>query len=91
MTKSSKVEFGCQAAEAAEVFLAGTFNGWNPSVTPMQRHADGSWHAALALPPGYYEFKFVVDGDWCCEPGSGDPPDCVPNQFGTMNRVAHVR
>lgn len=90
MTKSSKVEFTCHAPDAAKVFLAGTFNGWNPSVTPMQRRADRSWHVELPLPHGYYEFKFVADGDWCCEPGSSDPPDCVPNPFGTTNRVAQV-
>jgi 1,4-alpha-glucan branching enzyme len=35
MKKSSKFDFRCDAPDAAQVFLAGTFNGWNPSVTPM--------------------------------------------------------
>jgi hypothetical protein len=48
----------------------------------------------VALPPGRYEFKFVVDGAWCCEPGCEGPhhgcPKCVPNSSGTMNRLIEV-
>ena len=90
MKKSSKFEFRCDAPAAVQVFLAGTFNGWNPAVTPMRRQPDGSWQVALKLPRGRHEFRFVVDGQWCCEPGRDDPADCVPNSFGTMNRVARV-
>lgn len=87
-------EFACSAPHAGIVFLAGTFNGWDPTATPLTRRADGTWAVALDLPPGRYEYKFVVDGRWCCEPGCEEPaagcPDCVPNPFGTMNRVLEV-
>lgn len=70
--------FSCPAADAKAVFLAGTFNKWN----------------AVDLKPGRYEYKFVVDGAWCCGPGhDGDDhecPECVPNSFGTKNRVLEV-
>lgn len=86
--------FMCHAPAAQQVFLAGTFNDWKPDVTPMVKGADGDWSASLKLSPGRYEFKFVVDGVWCCEPGSEDGtdqrPDCVPNEFGTMNRAIEV-
>ena len=29
----------------------------------------GHWTVLLKLTPGRYEHKFVVDGEWCCEPG----------------------
>lgn len=86
--------FSCRAPEAGIVCVAGTFNGWDPAASPLTRRADGTWAATLDLPPDRYEYKFVVDGEWCCEPGCDDPapncPHCVPNSFGTMNRVVEV-
>lgn len=92
--QSLSTVFQCRAPEAQAVFLAGTFNAWNPKATPMVKDADGNWSAALDLSPGRYEFKFVVDGSWCCEPGRDGPDDggteCVPNPFGSMNRVIDI-
>jgi hypothetical protein len=54
----------------------------------------GQWTVRLSLPPGHYEFEFVVDGQWGCEPGCEHEylgcPKCVANAFGTMNRVLEV-
>ena len=86
-------EFSCHAPEAGTVFLAGTFNDWNPAATPLTKGGDGHWKAKLELPPGRHEFKFVVDDQWCCEPGcraSTECPQCVPNDFGTMNRFVDI-
>ena len=92
--KSRATRFTCDAPSAQAVFLAGTFNGWDPQATPMAKDAAGHWGAAVDLPPGRHEFKFVVDGEWCCErrgeeAGEGGV-DRVPNAFGTMNRVIEV-
>jgi 1,4-alpha-glucan branching enzyme len=92
--RPGKSIFVCRAPEAKAVFLAGTFNEWNQEATPMERVSAEEWRAEMALPPGQFEYKFVVDGVWCCEPGSEDNsqlPHCVPNSFGTMNRVIEVR
>ena len=32
--------------------------------TPMISLGDGRWIKALALPPGTYEYRLVVDGEW---------------------------
>ena len=86
--------FSCHAPEAGAVSVAGTFNDWDPTASPLTRRADGTWATTLDLPPGQYEYKFVVDGRWCCEPGCEEPsggcPKCVPNPFGSMNRVVEV-
>lgn len=86
--------FSCHAPAAGAVSVAGTFNDWNPTATPLTLQAGGTWAATLDLPPGRHEYKFVVDGEWCCEPGCETAdhgcPRCVPNPFGTMNRVAEV-
>tara|TARA_R110002072_G_scaffold145460_1_gene292009 strand:- start:160848 stop:161138 length:291 start_codon:yes stop_codon:yes gene_type:complete len=95
MTESTTTgtAFQCHAEEAQAVFLAGTFNDWQPDATPMEKDESGKWSVELDLVPGRYEFKFVVDGQWCCEPNchaSGECPKCVPNEFGTMNRFVDV-
>ena len=87
-----KTVFICPSIPAQGVFLAGSFNDWDPTRTPMERQDDGSWKAELELAPGRFEYKFIVDGAWCCEPGRPDEEcaNCVPNPFGTMNRVIEV-
>ena len=89
---SEKTVFVCRSDNAQGVFLAGSFNDWDPARTAMERQGDGSLRAELELAPGRYEYKFIVDGAWCCEPGRADSEcaDCVPNPFGTMNRVIEV-
>lgn len=86
--------FSCYAPEAEDVFLAGSFNDWNPEATPLENDDQGSWSVALELAPGRYEYKFLVNGRWCCYPDrddqSQDSPDCVPNPHGTMNRIIVV-
>ena len=85
--------FTFQGPHAREVCLAGDFNEWDPSTVPMVRQDDGSWGVALDLVPGRYEYKFVVDGEWVCEPGRSADEEhscCVPNCFGTLNSVMLV-
>lgn len=88
------VAFTCNSETADNIFLAGSFNGWDPTDTPMLRGEDGHWNVSLELAPGRYEYKFVVDGEWCCEPGcsalSVKCAHCIMNEFGTMNRVQEV-
>ena len=82
------------APSAKAVFVAGTFNNWNPASHPLTHLRDGRWALALDVPPGRYEYKFIIDGRWCCEQGCDQPydgcPECVANEFGTMNRVLIV-
>lgn len=86
--------FSCHAPDARTVFVAGSFNGWDPTATQLTHAENGDWTVALPLAPGRYEYKFVIDGRWCCEPGcdatNHDCPKCVPNPFGTMNRFVEV-
>ena len=95
LKRLASTKFECHDPTAREVFLAGTFNGWDPKATPMSKDAGGNWAVAVALPAGRHEFKFVVDDVWCCEPGCDGShhccPKCVPNSSGTMNRRIYVR
>jgi len=53
---------------ARTVSVAGDFNAWQPEGLPLSRHR-GVWTIDLALPPGIYEYMFVVDGQqWVTDP-----------------------
>lgn len=52
-----------------EVYIAGSFNNWDPRKTAMQR-ADSGWVVQLPLPPGKYYYKYVLDGRWITDPNN---------------------
>jgi 5'-AMP-activated protein kinase regulatory beta subunit len=89
---SAKSVFVCHSDSAQNVFVAGTFNDWDPTCTQTEPQGDGTWRVELELAPGRYEYKFVVDGAWCCEPGvpETDGAGDVPNPYGSMNRVIDI-
>jgi len=82
------------APEAKDVFLVGTFNDWNTASIRMKREPDGSWIAKIKLAPGQYEYKFLVYGFWCCDPGASEPAEAragyIQNPFGSLNRIIQV-
>lgn len=88
------VKFTCDAPEAKAVLLIGSFDDWERHPTPMKRDKKGQWSVSKRLASGWYEYKFIIDGRCCCEPGCSDGdidcPKCIPNAFGTMNRVIEV-
>jgi hypothetical protein len=47
----------------------------------------GHYKTVIALAPGTYEYKFVVNGEWRVDPKC---PDCVPNECGSRNSVMAV-
>lgn len=71
---------------AKKVILAGNFNGWDEGAIQMTPDADG-WHLRADLPPGRYEYKFIVDGTWIHDP---ENKDVVHNEHGTLNSVLYV-
>jgi 1,4-alpha-glucan branching enzyme len=83
-----KVEFEYYAPQASKVKLAGTFNGWNAEDTPLKKDHTGTWKLSLNLPPGRYEYRYLVDGSW---QNDQRPSECVPNAFGSWNCVVEVQ
>ncbi len=74
--------------QAASVAVAGDFNGWNPDRTPLQRTDGGMWTATIPLPPGRYQYMFVIDGkQWMADPLAAE--DAVDG-FGSQNAVLDV-
>jgi hypothetical protein len=81
-----RVRFHYPNPGATTVFLAGTFNQWHPSSKPLQATAAG-WVLELELPPGSYEYRFIVDGAWVTDPAASE---MVSNPFGGDNSVVRV-
>jgi hypothetical protein len=81
-TKLVHIEFN--HATATTIDIAGTFNDWRPTATPMIPVGDGRWVKELVLPPGVYEYRLVVDGEWMPDQRAGET---APNPFGEMNSV----
>jgi 1,4-alpha-glucan branching enzyme len=54
----------------------------------MKRDDDGHWKTTVALPPGRYQYKFIVDGEWIADPAA---QKSVPNEHGSVNSVVEVR
>lgn len=81
------IGFSLRHAEAIAVFLAGSFNGWNPTATPLTKIRPDTWEVELALPPGRHEYLFVVDGRWLLDPSAWDY--CL-NPHGGLNAVVQV-
>jgi 1,4-alpha-glucan branching enzyme len=87
-TGGRKIRLECRVPEAKRVCVAGSFNNWQPNAAPMQQEAEGLWTLDLELPPGTYQYRFVVDGcRWCSDPKA---TDTVPNPFGDSNAVLRV-
>lgn len=82
--------FQFRAEGASVVSIVGDFNNWSPSEDPMSdEDRDGVWTIVLPLPPGSYQYKYVVnDSRWLDDPSN---PDKVPDGFGGNNSVVNVR
>jgi 1,4-alpha-glucan branching enzyme len=81
------VRFEFTDAGAGAVSIAGTFNDWDPKAKTMHPFGNGHWLKETALPPGNYEYCFVVDGKWIPDPLARET---VPNPFGGRNSVLKV-
>ncbi|HEX4070813.1 MAG TPA: redoxin domain-containing protein [Planctomycetaceae bacterium] len=60
------------ATVAKEIYLSGSFNKWNPTGQKMSGpDSDGYYKAAVKLPEGRHEYKFVLDGKvWKSDPSN---------------------
>jgi 1,4-alpha-glucan branching enzyme len=65
---TERVSFKWHFPNAKEVFIAGSFNDWQPSATPLKSCGADWWLLDLELKPGRYEYRFVVDGQWMDDP-----------------------
>jgi hypothetical protein len=55
--------FVIAAPGARSVAVVGDFSAWQP-LPLSDPDGDGIWMASIPLPPGRYEYAFLVDGKW---------------------------
>jgi 1,4-alpha-glucan branching enzyme len=85
--KRRKVTFSFESAGANEVILMGDFNCWTRKTHPMKSDENGVLEKSVFIPPGQYEYKFLVDGQWMEDPVHDQR---CPNRFGTFNSVLNL-
>jgi len=73
------------AGHASDVRLAGTFTGWQP--VEMKRRKDGKFAAEVPVPPGTFEYKYLVDGKWITDP---DHSRWALSPMGTINSMGEI-
>lgn len=85
---TQKQTFSFYAPDALSVQLVGDFTHWQDKPISLRRQPDGVWRTAVALKPGTYHYRFLVDGQW------RDDPECtlrVTNPYGSSNAVREVK
>lgn len=75
-----------QVTPRPEVGVVGTFNGWRPE--PLaDEDGDGTLERTVALAPGEYAYRLVVDGEEALDPANADT---VTDTSGTVSSALTV-
>jgi len=86
--KSRQKLFTLAAAGNKSVQIAGDFNGWRPEPLRLKDCPEGPlWQKTVALVPGSYQYKYLVDGQWLPDPANATT---VRNSFGSINSMITV-
>ena len=87
--RCKRVTFRFEGGPKSDVRVAGDFNHWDPSAHRLNRKVgSATYTATFPLPVGRHEYKFVVDGEWQCDPSCAEQ---VPNEHGTQNCLIEIR
>ncbi len=72
----------------SEIYLFGSFNGWNrKDISMTDENGDGTYEAEAVLEPGVYAYKFFADGQEIVDEAN---PDITPNGFGSFNSLRTI-
>jgi hypothetical protein len=82
----SGVLFILPAPNATVVSLVGSFSEWEPMPLTDDDH-DGIWTTQVPLPPGRYEYAFIIDGRWFGQDPSADE---YVRSFGEYSSVRYI-
>ncbi len=86
---SDAIMFVTLYPRAKAVAIAGDFNNWQPTKTPLQKVNDkGIWKTQMKLPAGTYRYRLVVDGQWQQDPYNAN---VEPNPYGGFNSLVDVK
>ena len=71
-----------------QVFIAGSFNDWNPTARQLtDANGTGKYFTRFLLKKGVYQYKLIVDGQWILDP---ENPLTVANDLGGLNNLLDI-
>ena len=73
--------------QGQDLQIAGDFNDWIPDHRVETRTFNGTVQKVLKIPPGAYQYRVIIDGEWQEDPVN---PVRVPNALGGTNSVLRV-
>jgi peroxiredoxin len=85
MIEKGNVVFRFEDGRTKSVEVAGDFTGWLP--LPMYRGA-GGFFRHVAISPGRYRYRFIVDGKWMLDPTNDTTEESTS---GMVNNILVVR
>ena len=71
LVKNGETHFYYSGEKNTNVFLAGSFNGWDPFMYRMNEKRPGEYFISLRLPPGQHYYSFITGGE--VKPDSRNP------------------
>ena len=80
--------FRYNAPQASTVMVVGDFNAWKPGKDLLHKTGDGWWQLVQKIPPGIYQYVYLVDGKMVTPPESSITVD---DGFGNRNGWFEVR
>lgn len=86
--KTKEVTFMFPKTNAKVVQIAGEFNNWDPSKTPLVKDSKGKWTTTFPLQTGSYQYKYVVDGTWVPDPQN---ETVAETDLGGVNSIITVK
>jgi hypothetical protein len=83
-----KISLRTSVAGSSHVAVTGDFTQWSREGVALQKGAGDEWIGVLELAPGEYQYRLVVDGQWCDDPKATAR---VQNPYGTSNCILKVQ
>ena len=85
---TSGVRYSYQDLTALSVAVVGSFNHWDPTINRLSGpDASGAWTTLISLPPGRYEYRFVInDTNWVLDPSALS----IDDGMGERNSIVDV-
>jgi hypothetical protein len=70
--EGDNVTFNYRSAPGEAVYVAGSFNSWDPFMYQMREASPGNYSLSISLPPGHYQYVFFHGGERIPDPGNGN-------------------
>jgi hypothetical protein len=71
-TPAGSLSFRYQAPSRESIYVAGSFNNWDPFMYELQEQTPGNYVLTLFLPPGVYQYAFFYRGERILDPNNRD-------------------